>query len=265
MVLKVGDRQTVCSAESEVTRMKKVGVFSLGVLAALALLAAPSVAVADTLVGAGGWQAVSGFTVNQNGTPYWDGDSVDSTGGCNIGYLLLGTAAAGCGPLPTNPGATNLQFWGNADGSASLDMSFNKTAPADNVALLIEIAGNATANEFGWYDTASPYNRTAIFPGSATGGAAFVLNPGVTSYGFYFQTPDGRFFTQEVRQDSDAGNMQHFAIFRQSNLAETYWIGMEDLDEYTGTGGTSDWDYNDISSRSPQFLSQARCCSSAPA
>lgn len=73
-------------------------------------------AFADTVVGtaAGGWRSWGASDVNENGSPYWDGNSFDSGSQANIGNYLLKTGyfAGGSGP------GVAYNYWGTAAGGS---------------------------------------------------------------------------------------------------------------------------------------------------
>jgi hypothetical protein len=162
----------------------------------------------------------------------------------NIGYLLTGTQGSGSGLGAAAPGA--IPYWGTSGGAA--DPSFYFTNPGGNqAALQIQIAGFAGSNTFGWYSIGSPGTLNPIFTNPTGAGQTATFSP-TTNYGFYFQTPDGIFYTQSSLNtvvsgfSSDAGKQQ-FALFEGAN---GYWLGMEDT-PLSGTGSNiSDKDYNDM-------------------
>ena len=222
---------------------------------ALALLAAPATALADTIqtaAGTYGWQTWSSSNLDQDGKPYWDNGSWDGNYK-NIGYCLTGS----CG-MPDAPGA--IDFWGAtfysvASGTHSADTGggfdpnfyFEKDTPGSTAALKIEIAGFADRNTFGWFSitTDSQGNPVVgtpneLFSGTEGAGAVATFTP-TSYYGFYLTTPQGNTFYTLSSQGSDPG-YQHFAVF--SGPGESYWLGMEDLK--FGNCYSSDKDYNDM-------------------
>jgi hypothetical protein len=195
-------------------------------------------AFADSVIGTSGYGFQTWTTANldQNSTPYWDHGSSDGSYK-NIGYYLTNSgffdkSAAGPGAIP---------YWGTSYASGgSADPNFYLQSTGSNYAsLMIEIAGNATTNEFGWYEIDNKGvagTMHTIFAGSASDGAKATFTPS-DNYGFYLKTnSNGTFRTQSV-QGNDSGN-QHFALFQGSN---GYWLGMEDL-----VLSGSDKDYNDM-------------------
>jgi hypothetical protein len=182
-------------------------------------------AFADTVAGtsSGGWRAWTITDVNQNRTPYWDGNSYDSGNSYNIGNYLTNTGGFSSG---SGPGIA-YNYWGTATGGSDL-FSMDWASGSNNVAMKLEVAGYASNNEFGYYDSKGHH---VLFSGSQTPGAAAIFTP-TEDYVFYLKSPDGTFTTNME------GTYQHFAIFKAAE--GTYWIGMEDLK----TG--SDYDYNDM-------------------
>jgi hypothetical protein len=231
----------------------------LTILAAVALLVAlaPAISLADTISGSAsaGWQSWSATNLDNDGKPYWDNKSWDGTTK-NVGYCMAGTGTCG---MSSAPGA--LPFWGmsynsGSDTGGAADPAFTfLSAGASTGALKIEIAGNASHNVFGWYDTtlpASGSNLHIIFAGSDTAGATATFTPS-SSYGFYLDDTvvGDTWFTNTSLNTQGSGN-QHFAVF--SSDQTNYWIGMEDLPfckttnpcTVGGSKSTSDRDYNDM-------------------
>ncbi len=177
-----------------------------------------------------GWQTWTAADVNEDGTPFWDGNSYDSSGPCSIGNLLLGTASAPCLPLPDAPG-TVVPYWGSAAGAADPDFSFAPSAGDTRLTLLIEIAALAPENEFGYYLLSDPATLVPVFDGSDTAATSVILSVG-EAFGLYLRNPHGTFRSQTGGQTA-----QHFAVFRGT---DRYWIGVEDLVV------DADHDYNDM-------------------
>jgi hypothetical protein len=182
-------------------------------------------AFADTVVGTlnGDWRSWTTADVNQNGTPYWDGNSYDSGDSYNIGNYITNTGGFSNG---SGPGVA-YKYWGTATGGSD-SFSMDWISGSNNVAMKLEVAGYASNNEFGYFDSQGYH---VLFSGSQTPGAAAIFTP-TEKYAFYLKSPDGTFTTNV------ADTYQHFAIFKAAE--GTYWIGMEDLK----TG--SDYDYNDM-------------------
>jgi hypothetical protein len=216
---------------------------------AVAALATVISAKADIVLGSGGFQAFS--APNEDNTPFWDGNSTDGGGqmsgmqnNCNVGFYMAGTAAPQCGVanFMDAPGAP--EYWGNADGTAGtfyLQATNIATRPAT---LRLEIAGRATQNRFGWYQTDAAGNAIAgteveLFSGASTAVTTVQFTPSAY-FGYYFQDFAGNYHR------SGAGGEQRLVLFKEDPLvggtdARKYWIGVEDTNLRTG-----DRDYNDM-------------------
>jgi hypothetical protein len=228
------------------------------VAVALAICLSSSLALADTLIDVGAVGFGGGFVLDENGTPYWDNRSQDG-GKANIGYYLTGdtTYYTGAGPAPfhpnpLNPALTNPQYLQlNTTTAGNNNFYFQKSTPANQISMLIEIAGWNPNNKFGWYDqTLANPTLNQIFPGSATPGNTYLLTlpVGVTKYGFYFQSNEGNTFYSEASRDS-AGltTLSHFAVFKGDNYKNTYFIGMEDqIQTLSGVAGGAEGKYGDF-------------------
>lgn len=191
-------------------------------------------ASATTVVGSGSWQAWS--APNEDGTPYWDNNSLDGAQ-MNIGYFLSGTGGF---TSPPSPGITP-DWWGNADGSADLNFYFNSPLP-QVVEMYIEVAGNSNINELWWYDVTNPSNGGQIFPGPVGAGSVVVFSP-TPNFGLYIKTASGtEYYTESMLNPVAEQEHQHFALFKEAH--GVYWIGIEDKPADSGEG--SDGDYNDM-------------------
>lgn len=78
----------------------------------------------------------------------------------NIGYFLTNTGAFSGSTL--GPGA--LPYWGMPGGGADLNFYFQRNTSVSYPTLLIEIAGFAPTNVFGWYQVSHPGVNGVIFP-----------------------------------------------------------------------------------------------------
>jgi hypothetical protein len=208
--------------------------------ALMVILLFGSVAGANSiLAGSGAWIAGPAAPIQDNsrppaGTYYFAGRSDDGSG-CAILYLLNNSSA--CGSLSGGaPGLAGTDFYGTAPYGWATDISFTSNLAQEGVLMQIEVAGFSTQNIFGWYDTANPGTLYPLFPGSASAPSTAYFTP-TASYGFYLTSPDGTFRTQ-----MGTNLFQHFAVFRNSQYAGTYWIGMEDRTMLDNT----DFDYNDM-------------------
>ncbi|MCL6475708.1 MAG: DUF4114 domain-containing protein [Firmicutes bacterium] len=214
--------------------------FVLFVLVA-GLVLAVSGAWALTLQGQAGYGWYT-WTANDNGDPYWDNPSSEP----NIGEWLL------------SKGYGSLKTWASGAGAADPEVQF--TNGTEWAAILIEIAGFAPNNKFGYYvlNSGNPV-KTELFDGSAGPNQSKLFNvPIGSNFGFYLTSPQGTFYTQSsLNQGADQG-LQHFAFFEAPTpptslitnptippsllplLRNGYIIGAEDLK------GLGDKDYNDF-------------------
>ena len=212
------------------------------VIAALILFSAS--AYADTVVsttGYGGWQSWTTAVLNQDGHPYWDGNSYDSTSSYNIGNYLTNTGGFSH-PNDIGPGAS-YDYWGTSSGgSDKFGMAW--VSGSNNATMKLEVAGYAGNNIFGYYDG----DFHPLFQGAAIAGAFAIFTP-TKDYVFYLQNQEGTFKTDRTGTND---SYQHFAIFEEAQGAGTYWIGMEDLKDKC----ESDRDYNDMIVKVSQVSTQ---------
>jgi hypothetical protein len=201
------------------------------------------VVFADSISGSAAWQPFPA-TVTTNNNPYWAGASMDGTNR-NIGHWISNSGYFTGSTV--GPGTANMMWWGNANGSADPNFSFQMNSSSDVATLFLEIAGYSNINIFGWYDVNTPTTLNVLFPGPASGGGAPVTFTPSANYGFYLQVgPNGPvYYTQSSLNPIGDRNHQHFAIFSNDpNSANPhYWIGIEDL-KNPGMEGSGD--YNDM-------------------
>ena len=159
-------------------------------LAVLILFAAFTGAIASTTIsGTSGndWRTWGESDLGQDGNPYWEGVSADGNTSGNqkgIGYYLTNTGAFGGG---SGPGA--IPYWGSEAGGYDPNFYFNKTGAGYSATLKIEIAGNAGANRFGWYDRLTG-DKTELFIGDDGENKMISFSP-TTAYGFYLIALNG--------------------------------------------------------------------------
>jgi hypothetical protein len=214
--------------------------FILMALLAVVVLFASSGAFADTVSGSASiydWQDFSPANINQNGIPYWDNPSLDGSQK-NVGYFLTATGyyTGGTQYLVDNP-----QFWGGAynpgSGAADPNFYFTNPSPQGIVSLLIEVAGLAPSNIFGWYEVDSG-TKHPIFYGIDTGGATATINIG-ENYGFYLERGDGvTFYTQSTVYPVSGDSVNNFALFRDAANSNVFYLGVEDLTSSELGGGS---------------------------
>lgn len=206
---------------------KKLAVIMIAVL----ILFTASISFADNVVmtADGGWRSWVAADANENGNPYWDGNSTDSGQAYNIGNYLTNSGGfiGGSGP------GTPFSYWGAAGGGADA-ITMQRTG-SSNVALKAEFAGNANINEFGYIDSNGQH---VLFAGGANPSPTAVFFTPASNYVFYLSSTAQGFFKSDMTGADD--QFQHFAIFMES--AGVYWIGVEDIKGICD----SDKDYNDM-------------------
>jgi hypothetical protein len=211
-------------------------------IATFLLIATQGSAFTVTGSAGAGWQNWTTDSINENGFPYWDGNSADYGSAGNIGNYLTSTGAF------TGAGANvgTLPYWGTSTGGFDTSFAFgNPWATQGTATLMLEVAGYSNQNTFGWYTVdAGTINLNQLFSGSASPPATLSFTPGEV-FGFYITTPQNyTYFTQSAynRVTSTGASadtaFQHFALFQQQ--PNTYWLGIEDL------FGGGDRDYNDM-------------------
>lgn len=203
---------------------------------ALVLLFAGGVALADPIDlisgGLGGWQSTTSSDYDRDGNPYFDNSSDDSgAGDQNLGEYLFNNGFL----------SGDAYFWGNADGSADSDISFEVSSGSVTATILVEIAGLADSNVFGWFElpAATPPVLHPLFVGTDGSGASASFTP-TNPFGFYLTAGGENYFTVASLNTSDSGS-QHFAFLTQSIGSSSLFIGAEDTPL-----SQSDKDYNDM-------------------
>lgn len=190
-----------------------------------------SVALADSVVGSGSFQ--SGWTASNNGSTFFNNASWDGTN-MNIGFCLAG--GGGCN-FSGSPGTAPAVFAGsNFSAPGAFYMAPSGTSSS---ALMLEVAGLANSNQFGWCligtDPTNAANRNPLFLGPQGAGAVTTFAP-TGNYGFYILAGGTTLYTSSL---FGGATEQHFALFQQPD--GTYWLGIEDLGLANG-----DRDYNDM-------------------
>lgn len=122
----------------------------------------------------GSWQP--GVTPDENGAPYWDGNSLLSTQPINIGNYVYGTG--GFTGNPSSPGWTpaTAQYWGTGSGG-SAGFSFQQVSGGNQANMTVEISLLASITSLAWYDLSAPNVLYNIFVGSDTPGATASFTP----------------------------------------------------------------------------------------
>ena len=214
------------------------------------------------------WQPA--WTADENGDPYWDGNSSDYTQPGNIGNFIAGSGAfTGHPESPNNPFMPYLQGTGTNAGlnGMPIDVYFQSAAP-NWAALKIEVAGLSNWNYFGIYKqgelpsdlnellttppgSLGPSGKSMLlFKGTDVPGASLTFVSPWTDFGFYLATEDPTnpgnvlraFFSESTLNSGTESGKQHFAFFQAKTGAyPAYYIGAEDLPL-----SSSDKDYNDL-------------------
>jgi len=175
------------------------------------------------------WQSWSSSDLGENGDPFWDGVSWDGSEK-NIGYYLTGTGGFSGG---TNFGTP--QYWGMTSGAADANFYVASTS-ASEVNLMLEIAGYAPYNAFGWYDIGTGVKHE-LFSGPDSSGTTATITVS-SEFGFYIDvTETGNTYYTESTRNTIARDLQHFALFGETDGG--FWIAAEDL-------SLGDADYNDL-------------------
>ena len=210
------------------------------------------------------------WTANENGDPYWDGNSSDYTQPGNIGNFIAGTGAfAGHPQSPNNPSMPYLKGTGTNAGANGMpiDVYFQSAAP-NWAALKIEVAGLSNWNYFGIYKqgelpsdlnellttppgSLGPSGKSMLlFQGTDSPGASLTFVSPWTDFGFYLATEDSAnkgtvlraFFSESSLNSGTEKGKQHFAFFQAKTGAyPAYYIGAEDKPLHE-----ADRDYQDL-------------------
>jgi hypothetical protein len=178
-----------------------------------------------------GWQGWSG-QLNQDNTPYWDGNSWDSDLGANVGYYLVNKGYF----EGSTAGPGYMWYWGQsiaAGGGADPGTYWeNEPGIGGYFELKLEWAGMQDSNSFGWYDLNTPNVLHEIFNGADSPPTAILGSAAADNFGFYLKNGNG-----EIFRTSQNGNQ--FTMF--ANQTGVMWFAMEDLPY-----GSSDKDFNDM-------------------
>lgn len=159
-------------------------------------------------------------------------------------------------------------------GQSPLDVLWNLAGPGASATLVLEIAGNANNNTFGFYDPADPTKKAQLFAGPAgTGSKLFVKFNGTqlqssssglagsfdnvgsafgsTTFGMYLQGNGGTFYSDPSKNAGGGDNLVAYQGFAGRTIkvngtptawdANSYVLGWEDL-----VLSSSDHDYQDM-------------------
>jgi len=211
------------------------------------------------------------WNANEDGDPYWDGNSSDYTVPGNVGNFIAGTGAfSGHPQSPINPAMPYLKGTGGNAGpfGMPIDVYFDAGPQPNWAAIKIEIAGLSNFNYFGIYKQGDPPTSLAellttppgmlgpssksmlLFKGTDGPSASLTFVAPWSEFGFYLATEDQAnpgtvlqaFFSQSSLNSGTELNKQHFAFFQAiSGAYPAYYVGAEDRPL-----SSSDRDYNDI-------------------
>jgi hypothetical protein len=188
-----------------------------------------------------GFQNLSGYTLNENGSPFFDNHSLDGSQQ-NIGYFLTKTGGfSSSSKSPAIP-QSQLGFWGTASGGFDTKESFSSGGSNVAATFVLTVAGNSGSNIIGYRDASGDHDLIVgnIPPGGLTetftpnGNFAFYLKNKSFGYRFYSDNT--------IPGDTDP-TQQHFAVFQQSG-SDKLWLGVEDLPG--NNHGEGYGDFNDM-------------------
>lgn len=235
---------------------------------ALAVSSAHAITLEPALTGVV-WEGT--WSANEDGDPYWDGNSSDYSQPGNVGNFIAGTGAfSGHPQSPSDPTMPYLKGTGANAGANGMpiDVYFQTGAQPNWAAIKIEVAGLSNYNYFGIYEKGAQagvdysLNELLTTPPGTVGasGKSMLLFEGSdgpwqtitfvtpwSDFGFYLAnesrsspgTVVRAFFSESSLNAGSEVNLQHFAFFKAGTAA--YYVGAEDLPL-----GSSDKDYNDI-------------------
>jgi hypothetical protein len=239
----------------------------LAVGSAWALTLQPSVSNTQSWNGGTPGSPTNVGDANEDGKPYWDGDSDDYGLPGNIGNFLAKTGAFWDYSL--SPGFAYPYIAGPdlSNGYMPGDVYFTSTN-ANWAAIRIEVAGLADYNYFGIYQqgslpsdlndllNASSAQHVLLFKGSDHAGKTKTFTPPWSNFGWYLATEDKAnpgtikwaWFSERSQNKKKVGSsfvsfdtdLQHFAFF-EVVPNQSYYIGVEDT-----PSDSADRDFNDI-------------------
>jgi len=204
---------------------------------------------------------------NQDGDPYWDGNSKDFDPPGNIGNWLMNTGAFTGG---SGPGVAYDYISGSGPGNMPGNVYFTSTDP-NWAAIRVEVAGLDDYNYFGIYKqgslpsdlntllSASSTEHVLLFKGSDHAGQTKTFTVPAAWYGqfgWYLATEDKAnpgtikwaWFSELSLNKKKVGSgfvpfdtgLQHFAFF-EVVPNQSYYIGVEDM-----VSDSTDADYQDF-------------------
>lgn len=174
-----------------------------------------------------------------------------------------------------NPGTLSVSDYDNGtvkNGQSALDVLWNLAGAQASATIVLEIAGNAGNNTFGFYDSTDSTKKAQLFAGAASSGSKVYVKFngttlqssadnvnfsnvsgggfGSTTFGFYLQGPAGTFYSDPTL-NGGKDNLVAYQGFDGRKLSvagnptdwdsKSFVLGWEDLNL-----SNSDKDYNDL-------------------
>ncbi len=167
-----------------------------------------------------------------------------------------------------NPGSSSVDAANDMLGD-SIDSYWSITGAGGSVStMIIEIAGNSSANAIGVFDKGNAANRVQLFSGPQSAGAQSLLsikNDGsvyvnfgdsgtdfaANAFGFYLEGPGGLFFSDSALNASGADQMVAYQgtgtdYIAVGGNAPGLWTDNEFVLAWEDTANSGDQDYNDL-------------------
>jgi hypothetical protein len=210
--------------------------------ALLACLLVPATSQAGFVItGSGGsFQSLSGYTLNENGSPFFDNKSLDGSQQ-NVGYFLTKTGGFSSNSKSPAIPQSQLSFWGTATGGFDTKELFSSGGSDVAATFVLTVAGNSGSNIIGYHDSLG--NHDLIVGNIPPGGLTETFTP-VGNFAFYLHNPGpGYFFYSDTSLGGTDISKQHFAVFQQTG-SDKLWLGVEDLPGQINTEANGD--YNDM-------------------
>ncbi|MHB1316828.1 MAG: PEP-CTERM sorting domain-containing protein [Minisyncoccota bacterium] len=156
----------------------------------------------------GAWQPM--VVPNEDGSPYWDGNSSDSSQLMNVGNHVLGTGGFTGNPNSPNWGIAGTQYFGTNSGGAA-GFYFKPVSGNVTTDMKIEVSANANVNYLAYALLSAPNTDYILFSGPANPGSTISFTP---PSDFILKFNNG---TSTYRTD---GNIQAAAAFQQTPVPE---------------------------------------------
>jgi hypothetical protein len=212
--------------------------------ALLTCLLVPATSQAGFVItGSGGsFQSLSGYSLNENGSPFFDNASGDGSQK-NIGFFLTKTGGFSTNSLSPAIPQSQLSFWGTGTGAADPIESFSSGGAGVGATFVLTVAGNAGVNVLGYHDSLGDH---VLYDPTVDGpviGQTETFTP-VGNFAFYLHNPGPNyFFYSDTSLGGTDGSQQHFAVFQQTG-SDKLWLGVEDLPGSNHGEGLGD--FNDV-------------------